>query len=78
VIKTKACKGVGQKGSLKVTFHAHGSVRVCEKMNPHTFKWVPTLGVGVTMDSRIFRKWLQESKHIGLKKNLYHQKNFET
>jgi len=26
----------------------------CEGMNPHTPKWVPTLGVGVPMESQIF------------------------
>ncbi len=33
--KEKACKGVGQEGSLGVTFHAPGSVGECEGMNPH-------------------------------------------
>jgi hypothetical protein len=28
-------------------------------MNPHTPKWAPTLGVGVPMDSRIFKEWLR-------------------
>jgi hypothetical protein len=27
-------------------------------MNLHTPKWTPTLGVGVLMDSRIFKEWL--------------------
>ncbi len=33
--KTRACEGVGQEGSPKVTFHAPESVRECEGMNPH-------------------------------------------
>jgi hypothetical protein len=37
-IKAKACKGVGQEGSLGVTSHAPGSVGECEGMNPHTPK----------------------------------------
>jgi hypothetical protein len=49
--KARACKGVGQHGSSGVTFHAHGSVGKCEGMNLHTPKWVPTLGVGISMDS---------------------------
>jgi hypothetical protein len=32
-------------------FHAPRSVGKCEGMNSHTPKWVPTLGVGVPMDS---------------------------
>jgi hypothetical protein len=46
-------------------------------MNPHTPKWVPTLGVGVSMDSRIFRKQFQGLKLIGLKSSLCHGKNLE-
>jgi hypothetical protein len=48
--KAKACKGVGQKWSLKITFHAPESVKKCEGMNRHTPKWIPTLGVGVSMN----------------------------
>jgi hypothetical protein len=36
--KARACKGVGQEGSPRVTFHAFGSVGECEGMNPHTPK----------------------------------------
>jgi hypothetical protein len=43
-------------------------------MNPHTPKGTPTLGVGVPVDFRIFRKWLQGSKLIGLRRSLYHWK----
>jgi hypothetical protein len=49
-------------------------VEKCERMNLHTPKWAPTLGVGVSMDSWIFRKQLQGSKPIGLKSYLYHWK----
>jgi hypothetical protein len=34
----------------------------CKKvwgMNPHTTKWALTLGVGIPMDSRIFKKQLK-------------------
>jgi hypothetical protein len=64
--KARVCKGAGQKWSLKVTFHAFGSVGECEGMNPHIPKWAPTLKVGVPMDSWIFRKVFQGSKFIGL------------
>jgi len=43
-------------------------------MNCHTPKWTPILGVGIPMNSRIFRVWLQRSKPIGLKSFLYHWK----
>jgi hypothetical protein len=48
------------------------SVGECERMNPHTPKWAPTLGVGVPMDSQIFREQLQGSKPMRLKHSLYH------
>jgi hypothetical protein len=57
-----------------VTFHALESVGDCEGMNLHTPKWTPTLGIGVLMDSLIFREWLQGSKPIGLKSSFYHWK----
>jgi len=72
VTKVRACKGVGQEWNPGVTFHALGSVGECEGMNPHTPKWAPILGVGISMDSQIFRDQFQESKLIGLKKSLYH------
>jgi len=59
VTKAKACKGVSQKGSMRVTFHTPRSVGKCEGMNPHTPKWVPTLRVGVLMESQIFREVFQ-------------------
>jgi len=43
-------------------------------MNPHTPKWAPTLGVGLSIGSRIFKKWLYGSKLIGLKRSTYHWK----
>jgi hypothetical protein len=46
-----ACKGVGQKGTSGVTFHAPESVEECEGINLHTPKGAPTLGVGVPVDS---------------------------
>jgi hypothetical protein len=77
-IKARACKGASQMWSPGVTFHAPGSVRKCEGMNPHTPKWAPTLGVRVPMDSQIFWERLQGSKPIGLRSSLYHWKNLGT
>jgi len=37
---------------LGITCHVPKSVGKCEGMNSHTPKWVPTLGVGVPMDSK--------------------------
>jgi hypothetical protein len=45
-------------------------------MNPQTPKWAPTLKVGVSMDSRIFKGRLQGSKLIGFNSSLYHWKKF--
>ncbi len=36
--KARACKVVGQEGTLGGTFHALGSAKECEGMNPHTLK----------------------------------------
>ncbi len=56
--KARACEVGGQEWSPKVTFHVVESVGQCEGMNPHTPKWVPTLGVGVPMDFQIFKEQL--------------------
>jgi hypothetical protein len=56
--KAKAYKSVSQEESPRVTSHALGSVGECEGMNTHTLKWAPILGVGVPMDSWIFKKQL--------------------
>ncbi len=56
VTKAGVCKSASQEGSPGVTFHALGSAKECEGMNPHTPKGTLTLGVGVPVDSRIFKK----------------------
>jgi hypothetical protein len=76
--KARACKGVGQEGNSGVTFHAPGSVRECEGMNPHIPKCAPILGVGVSMDFQIYKEKLQGSKFIGLKSSLYYWKAIRT
>jgi hypothetical protein len=76
--KTKVCKGASRNGSLIITFHVRESVGECEGMNPHTPKWVFTLGVGILIDLQIFREVFQRSKFIGLKNSLYHSKALET
>ncbi len=53
--KARACKVVDQEGSPRVTPHAPESVGKCEGMNPHTSKGTSTLGIGVLVDSRIFK-----------------------
>ncbi len=47
------------KGKPGVMPHAPGSVKECERIDPHTPKGAPTLRVGVPMDSWIFRAQLQ-------------------
>jgi hypothetical protein len=49
---------VQAKSEVGITFHVPGNVGECEGMNPHTPKWAPILGVGVLMDSQIFREQL--------------------
>jgi hypothetical protein len=63
--KARGCKVAGQEGSLRVMPHAPKSVRECEGINLHTPKVTPTLGVGVLVDSWMFRERLQGSKPNG-------------
>jgi len=56
VTKARGYKVAGQEGSLGVMPHAPGSVRECEGIGPHILKGTPTLGVGVSVDSRMFRE----------------------
>jgi len=76
--KARACKVMGQEGSLGVTSHAPKSAKECEGMNLHTPNWTFILGVGVPMDSRIFRGQMQGLKPIELKSYLYLRKAIET
>jgi hypothetical protein len=66
-IKARACKIAGQE-------RKPGSERKCEGMNPHTPKGASTLGVGVLVDSRMFKEQFQGSKPNGLRSYLYHLK----
>jgi len=68
--KARAWKGANRECNRGVT--SPKSVGECEGMSPHIHKWAPTLGVGVSMDSQIFKEWFQGSKLIGLKSYLYH------
>ncbi len=54
--KARGCKDAGQDRSPRVMSHAPGSARECEGIDLHILKGTPTLGVGVLMDSRIFRR----------------------
>jgi len=78
VTKARGCKVAGQEKNPKVMPHAPGSARKCEGIGPHTSKGIPTLGVGVSMDSQMFRERLQGSKPNGLIRSLYHWKTIET
>jgi hypothetical protein len=42
--------------------HAPESARECEGIGPHTPKGTPTLGIGVLVDSRMFKERLQGIK----------------
>jgi hypothetical protein len=75
--KARACKNAKQERSSGGTSYTPRNVGECERMNPHTPKWAPTLGVGIPMDSWIFRERFQGLKPIGLKSFLYHWKIIE-
>jgi hypothetical protein len=56
--KAKACKVANQKGSLGIRLHVPGKTRKCEGIDLHTPKGTPTLGVGIPMDSWMFKEQL--------------------
>jgi len=58
-----------KRGSMP---HVPGSARECEGIDLHTPKGTPILGVGVPVDSRMFREQLQRSKPNGLNNFSYH------
>jgi len=76
--KAKGLQGCEPRPSLGVTFSCPGNAKECERMNPHTPKWTPMLGVEVLVDSQMFREWLQGSKPNGSKSSLYYWKAIET
>jgi len=49
-----------------------------EGVNPHTPKGASTLGIGVPVDSQIFKEQWQGSKPNGLRNSIYHWKFFRT
>ncbi len=63
--KARACKVAGQERKPR-------SERKCEGMNLHTPKGASTLGVGVSLDSQMFRERSQGSKPNRLRSFLYH------
>jgi len=58
VTKKRGCKVSGQEGSPGVMSHAFGSARECEGIGLHIPKGTPTLGVGIPVDSQMFKKRL--------------------
>jgi len=70
--KAKGLQGCKPRGSPGVTSHAPKSVRNCEGVNPHIPKPTPTLGDGISMDSRNFREQFQRSKLNVLWRSLDH------
>ncbi len=76
--KAKGLQGCGPTESPGVTSHTVRSVRKCEGVNPHTPKATPTLGDGVSVDSRNFKERFQGSKLNDLWISLYHWKDLET
>jgi hypothetical protein len=76
--RQKGLQGCGPRESLGVTSHTPKSVRKCEGVNPHTPNATPTLGDGVSVDSKNFRDRFQGSKLNGLWRSLYHWKALKT
>ncbi len=53
-------------------------MRESVKEGAHTLPSAPTLGIGVPMDSQIFKEPFEGTKLIGLKDLLYHWKFLKT
>jgi len=62
----------GKVHAESTTQESHLHSWECEKMNPHTAKWTPTLGVGIPIKFQIFFEVFQGPKLIGSKSSLYH------
>jgi hypothetical protein len=58
--KAKGLQGCGPRLSPGIAFSCLGSAKECEceGKKPHTPRWTPMLGVGVPVDSWMFREWL--------------------
>jgi len=69
---------MGQEGSPGVMSHALKNARKCEGIGLHTPKGTPPLGVGVAVDSHMFKEQFQGSKLNGLKSSLCHWKSLGT
>jgi len=61
-LKQKGLQAYMPKGSPGVTSHTPGSVRKSKGVNPHTPNATPTLGDGVSVDSKNFKERFQGSK----------------
>jgi hypothetical protein len=75
--KGGACKSAGQEGSPGGTSYTPGSVRKCERMNPHTPKWAPTLG-SWNLDGLLNLQGVITRVKTHWKKSLYHWKAIKT
>jgi len=59
VTKARGYKVASQKRSPRIMLHVLVSARECEGIDPHTTpKGTPTLGIGVSVDSQIFKRRL--------------------
>jgi hypothetical protein len=70
----KGLQGCGPRGKPESHIACSRCAKKCEGMNPHTPKWTPILGLGIPMNSWIFKGRLQRWKLIGLRPSLYHWK----
>jgi hypothetical protein len=75
--RQKGLQGCGPKGNLGVTSETPGSEGECEGVSHDTPKATPTLGDGLPMDSRNFRKRFEGSNLNGSWRSLYHWKALE-
>jgi hypothetical protein len=66
------CKVVGQEGSPGIMPHAPRSAKECEGIDSDIPKGTPTLGVGVPVDSQMFKEQFQGSKPNGSRNFFYH------
>ncbi len=64
---SKSAKNLGSIWTQMGFTFTLSRMQECERMNPHTPKWTPTLGVGVPTDFWIFKDRFEGSKLIDWK-----------
>jgi hypothetical protein len=77
VNKARGFQGCGPRGKLRSHISCSWECQRVRRNEPSHSQVNSMLGIGVPMDSRIFKAQLQGSNPIGSKSYLYHWKSIE-